>query len=791
MRRWIVVALVSLVVSASFPARAAGRGEPGPVFAVRIELLDRDVDRKLLHDLDIDVDGVFGHWARAYVIAEEVEKLTALGFALSSLPPDDGTPWEPAPPEALVPSAYHTYETLTSELQSIAAAYPNLTRLVSIGKSVQGRDLWVMKITDNPGIEEDEPEVGYIAAMHGDEVVGKEMCVNLINHLTQGYGSDPRATALVDDFEIWVLPSMNPDGTALSRRYNANFVDLNRDFPDQFVDPVDTTAGREVETAAVMNWARTTYRSLSANFHGGALVANYPWDGTPTGASTYSLCPDDSPFVSVSRTYADDNPALRASNADPSFNNGICNGADWYAISGGMQDWNYIWLGNFEITLEISGPKWPAANTLPSYWNDNLESMLSYFERARGGLRGVVTAADTGLPLAATVKVQGNAYPTRTDPALGDWHRLALPGLYALEIAAPGYATKILDGVEPADPAARFDVALEPLAPAVKPLSGCVPAGGGCDGWLSPGETSDLKVQLRNLGVGLTGISATLVPTTWSAMPSQPVAAYGDLAAGAAGESIAPHHTVSVDPGAPAGHKVGFALAWSAAQGSGISEPFFVPVDAASCTVVAASNVPVAILDRQTASSTLSFPGTFEIDDVRVTVDIAHTYKNDLRVDVVSPGGTAVALHNRTGGSADNVIGTFGTGGLAPFEPLSRLDGESSQGTWSLKVNDGVPTNTGTIRNWSIEVCGRPFEAATPAMKIREVARNGAGATVTWWPYPGLTSYRVYRSSTPGGTFIDSTASDPNAADTRFDDPQAGTFYYLVSGVGPAGEGPK
>lgn len=792
MRPFIAVASLSLLVSSLLPAGAAGRGEPGPVFAVRIEIVDRDADRKLLHDLDIDVDGVFGNWARAYVVSEEVDKLVSLGFSLSLLPPDDGTQWEPVPPGTLAPSAYHTYETLTSDLQAIAAAYPNLTRLMSIGKSVQGRDLWVMKITDNPAIEEDEPEVSYVAAMHGDEVVGKEMGFNLIDHLTKNYGGDARVTALVNDFEIWILPSMNPDGTALNRRYNANFVDLNRDFPDQFVDPIDTTEGRAVETAHVMNWARARSRSLSANFHGGALVANYPWDGTPSGASTYSLCPDDSAFVSLSRTYADDNPALRTSNSDPSFNNGICNGADWYAISGGMQDWNYIWLGAFEITLEISGPKWPAASTLPSYWNDNLESMLSYLERARGGLRGIVTAADTGLPLAASVKIQGNAYPTRTDPDVGDWHRLVLPGSYTLEVSAPGYATRLVEGVQPADPAPRYDVALVPLAPAVKPVSGCVPSAGGCDGWLAPGATSDLRVQLRNLGVGLTGVVAAIVPTTWYATPSQPVASYADLAAGASGESVAPHHTVAIDAEVPAGHKLGFALSWTADQGAGFSEPFFVPAGAATCAVVASSNVPVAILDRQTATSTLSFANLVEIADVRVTVDIGHTYKNDIRVDLVSPKGTAVALHDRSGGSADDVVGTFGAG-LTPFEPLSRLRGESSQGTWTLKVNDGVPTNTGTIRNWSIEVCGRPFEAATPEMMLKEIVRNGSGASVAWWPYPGVTSYRVYRSSSPAerGTFIDVTASDPNAADTRFDDTETGSFYYLVTGVGAAGEGPK
>ena len=113
----------------------------------------------------------------------------------------------------------------------------------------------------------------------------------------------------------------------------------------------------------------------------------------------------------------------------------------------------------------------------------------------------------------------------------------------------------------------------------------------------------------------------------------------------------------------------------------------------------------------------------------------------------------------------------------------------------SLQVNDGVPFNTGQIRGWSLEVCGRPFESATPGMKLRGVAKGaGGGAVVTWWPYPGLTSYRVYRSTSlqPRGDFAEVTTSDDDPSDTRFDDAGAEpVVYWLVTGVGPAGEGPR
>jgi carboxypeptidase D len=138
-------------------------------------------------------------------------------------------------------------------------------------------------ISDNPGINEIEPEFKYVANMHGDEVVGRELCLKLIEWLCENYYIDPRATNLINNVDIFIMPSMNPDGFEMGSRYNANGFDLNRDFPDQFEDPSNTTNGRQPETVAVMEWAWEQNFVLSANMHGGALVANYPFDGPSSG----------------------------------------------------------------------------------------------------------------------------------------------------------------------------------------------------------------------------------------------------------------------------------------------------------------------------------------------------------------------------------------------------------------------------------------------------------------------------------------------------------------------------
>ncbi|MBP7149088.1 MAG: proprotein convertase P-domain-containing protein [Acidobacteria bacterium] len=795
----VLLALAALTAG-SF---AAGKGEPGPVYPVEIFLPDRLENLELLTRMGIDIDGVYFDRARCYVVAKEHEKLLALGFHVERIPDEAHLQWERervAPPQAApsaaagsIPPSYHTYETLTSELQSIAAARPDLVRLTSLGPSVQGRELWMMKISDNPGLSEDEPAVRYIAAIHGDEVVGKEICVGLIHHLLDNYGTDSRITSLVNETEIWILPSMNPDGTALGQRYNVNGVDLNRDFPDQFTDPTDTPTGREIEVQHVMNWGYAHSVSISANFHGGSLVANYPYDGTATGQSVYSACPDDVPIVSLARSYADHNPSLFSSNSDSSFFNGVANGADWYVIRGGMQDWNYAWRGTWDITMEI-GTKWPSASELPSYWDDNIESMLTYFEQVQRGVRGIVTDGATGAPLRASVKVVGNSALIYSDPDVGDYHRPLLPGTYTLEISAAGHVTEIVrDVVVPADgTAVRRDVVLQPSDADLQPSSYKILDGTSGNGFLDPGETTDMSLVLRNLGSYATNVSGILQPIGWYASVPRDYATYPAIAVGASAGSQPPHYSVSLAPETPAGNKVGFVVRWTASSRTGTSDPFFVPAGPRTCTTLNSTGGAIPVPDRSTRTSTINFTSQVEIDEVNVYVDVTHSYKSDLVVTVVSPSATPVVLHDRSGGSGSNILGWYDSQ-IAPAEPLARFAAEPAAGAWTLKVTDAVPANSGTLNSWKLEVCGRPLEARPPEMRLRSVTKADGTVALEWWPYPGLTSYRVYRGTDPASaaSFADATSEDPNTTDTRFEDDSGLPIeFFIVTGVSPRGESP-
>lgn len=320
---------------------------------------------------------------------------------------------------------YPTFEEITAKMKEFATKYPSIAKLTSIGKSVKGRDLWVLKISDNVNVDEVEPEFKYISSMHGDEITGRELTIRLIDEMLSKYGSDRQITDLIDNTELYVMPSMNPDGSHLRQRANAAGQDLNRNFPEAVRNEPNSAQGRQPETKAVMDFQAGRNFVLSANFHGGAVVANYPWD------AKYETHPLDALCQEVSLAYADLNPEMSASSE---FNRGITNGAAWYVLYGGMQDWSYIWYNDLQITLEVSGTKWPSYSKIPAFYKSNRDSMLRYAELVHQGA-GIKMANKRAT---GTVKItDGNGRSVGSYGfQRGEFYKVLEQGTYTFEVTS-------------------------------------------------------------------------------------------------------------------------------------------------------------------------------------------------------------------------------------------------------------------------------------------------------------------------------------------------------------------
>lgn len=131
---------------------------------------------------------------------------------------------------------YLTFDELTKALQAICREYPEKTELISIGKSLQGRDLWTVEVTNKrTGQAREKPALWIDGNTHSGEVTGSAVCIRTLCYLLDSYGKDSMITEIVDDKVIYILPRVNPDGAEifLTQPYNSTAAGiLNPGFTD-------------------------------------------------------------------------------------------------------------------------------------------------------------------------------------------------------------------------------------------------------------------------------------------------------------------------------------------------------------------------------------------------------------------------------------------------------------------------------------------------------------------------------------------------------------------------------
>lgn len=441
----------------------AERGQAEVVIKVRgfddIRRLSRDYSIRSAGENEVSLllspltAGLFVSEGRSYLLREEPVikgERTAVSMA-----------------EAMEWDTYPTFTQYDSILRSFASLYPSLCRLDTIGMSVNGKAVFVLKISDNCQTDEPEPEVFYSSSIHGDETGGFILMLRLADYLLRNYGAGNRVTSLVDNLEIWINPLANPDGTyrngdAISSpvRFNAAGYDLNRNFPD----PEGPQVTRQKETVDMMRFMSERRFVLSANFHSGEEVVNYPWDRWPYEHA------DEDWFYTISREWADTVHLHSQAGYMDYLDNGVTRGYNWYPINGGRQDYVTYNLHGREVTVELDEDYITPASELDDLWESNYRSMLGYLENALYGIRGIVTDKYTGKPVPASVSVDGHDKDNShvlCDTATGVFTRLISEGLYNLKLSASGYRDTVISSVNVVEGVQTgIDIQMTPL---VKP----------------------------------------------------------------------------------------------------------------------------------------------------------------------------------------------------------------------------------------------------------------------------------------------------------------------------------
>ncbi|XP_042329430.1 adipocyte enhancer-binding protein 1 isoform X2 [Sceloporus undulatus] len=398
---------------------------------------------------------------------------------------------------------HHNYKDMRQLMKVVNEECPTITRIYNIGKSSRGLKIYAMEITDNPGEHElGEPEFRYTAGVHGNEVLGRELVLMLMQFMCKEYkDGNPRVRNLVTETRIHLVPSLNPDGYEIASQMGSelgnwalghwneegydifeNFPDLNsilwaaeerklvpHKVPNHHI-PIPEhylaeDAAMAVEVKAIMAWMDKIPFVLGANFQGGEKFVSYPFDmarpasenevAPPPPLDDYEEenpelkeTPDHAIFRWLAISYASAHLTMTETfrggchYQDMSNGMGIVSGAKWHPRVGSMNDFSYLHTNCLELSIYPGCDKFPHESELPQEWENNKESLLTFMEQIHRGIKGVVTDQQ-GEPIAnASISVGGINHDVKTESG-GDYWRILNPGEYRVTARAEGYNPSI------------------------------------------------------------------------------------------------------------------------------------------------------------------------------------------------------------------------------------------------------------------------------------------------------------------------------------------------------------
>ena len=305
-------------------------------------------------------------------------------------------------PLGLTMGGYRTYAEMVAVMDSFASNYPDLcTPKFNIATSEQGRALWTMKVSDNPSVNEDEPKAFVNGLHHAREPIGGEITLEFMRFLLTQYGTDPVATNLVDNYQLYFCPVSNPDGYEYNRQiapngggmwrknrrnnWDGNYgVDLNRNYSyfwgydDNGSSPSTSsevyrgpTPSSEPEVLGLQNFETAQDFAIVVNYHAYGDLFLYPW-------GYYNGVAEDVSFYDSLGAYAN--------------SQGYTVGTPWqtlYSTNGDSNDWGYgqdrYRRRSFSIVIEVGNDFdgfWPDQSRIAPLVNQNINILKDLLPRA-------------------------------------------------------------------------------------------------------------------------------------------------------------------------------------------------------------------------------------------------------------------------------------------------------------------------------------------------------------------------------------------------------------------------
>jgi len=387
-----LIPLAALIIALHAPAALPSEGE---VYEeIRVLLPSDSSLRELLKGSDLELMGLGDGDVRLLSRPSITRRLLDEGWHVEVIQPDLESFYASRQAGKRDYGVWHTYAETVAELNLLHSQYPNLTTApFSLGLSIEGREIWAIKVSDNPNVDEDEPEVLHDGVHHAREIMTVEMCLYFPRYLCENYGTDPLATFLVDNREIYFVPIMNPDGFVYNETTNPNGggmwrknrrvnqgsscrgVDPNRNYPYEWGgggssgDPCDetyrgTAPASEPENQAMINLINGREFVTHDTWHSVAGMILFPW------GYTLNHTPDDATF--------------RAIASERARYNGYQTGQPpeiLYEVNGGFFDWTYGEQTTkpkiFSFCTEFGGSGfWPAQSEREGLLAENLYSAL-------------------------------------------------------------------------------------------------------------------------------------------------------------------------------------------------------------------------------------------------------------------------------------------------------------------------------------------------------------------------------------------------------------------------------